>query len=125
MIAATDMTEVTPMTMPRIVNPERTFRDRRVSRATSRFSLTSARVMKLAADARRCTQIQKLLTYSLDLHPLSAKVDQQTHLQARRLEIVQTLSQVNVVESSIRLSSTTTRPSTKRSAAYSPTTMPR
>src|SRR5215831_12781604 len=45
MIAATEITDVTPMTMPRIVRPLRTLRARKVSSATSRFSLSSPRVM--------------------------------------------------------------------------------
>jgi len=42
---ATAITDVTPITMPRMVSPERTFRARMVSSATARFSSTSWRVI--------------------------------------------------------------------------------
>jgi hypothetical protein len=45
MIEATEMTLVTPMTMPSTVRPLRTLCERSVSSATSRFSRSSARVM--------------------------------------------------------------------------------
>src|ERR1044071_2612882 len=41
MMAATEMTLVTPITIPRMVSAERILRARRVSSATSRFSLMS------------------------------------------------------------------------------------
>src|SRR5262245_61006990 len=45
MIAATEITLVTPITMPRIVSADRILRERSVSSATSRFSLTSLPVI--------------------------------------------------------------------------------
>src|SRR5262249_1154406 len=48
MMEATEITEVTPITMPRMVRPERTLWLRSVSMATSRFSMASCRVMTAA-----------------------------------------------------------------------------
>ena len=45
MMAATAITLVTPMTIPRIVSSDRTLRERSVSSATSRFSCSSERVI--------------------------------------------------------------------------------
>src|SRR6266849_3655988 len=42
---ATEITEVTPITMPRIVSPDRTLRELSVSSATRRFSWSSVRVI--------------------------------------------------------------------------------
>jgi len=42
MMAATEITDVTPMTMPRTVRAERALRERRVSSATEKFSYTSS-----------------------------------------------------------------------------------
>ena len=47
MMAATEITLVTPITMPRIVSAERILRARSVSSATSRFSLSSWRVIAI------------------------------------------------------------------------------
>src|SRR5436305_10112970 len=46
-MAATQITLVTPMMIPRIVNAERTLRERSVSIATARFSLSSPAVNSL------------------------------------------------------------------------------
>ncbi|SPF51731.1 hypothetical protein SBA4_4690005 [Candidatus Sulfopaludibacter sp. SbA4] len=45
MMAATEITLVTPITIPRMVSAERILRERSVSMATSRFSLISERVI--------------------------------------------------------------------------------
>src|SRR5579863_9420629 len=52
MIDATEITDVTPITMPSIVNPERTLRALSVSSATRRFSRTSPRVISFAPQRR-------------------------------------------------------------------------
>src|SRR5229473_1348247 len=52
MIEATAMTEVTPITMPRIVSAERTLRAFSVSSVTSRFSRSSVRFTSLAPQCR-------------------------------------------------------------------------
>src|SRR5437762_1061006 len=57
MMAATEMTLVTPMTMPRIVSPDRILRLRSVSSATSRFSLARANVIVLLGHHRRLLSI--------------------------------------------------------------------
>src|ERR1700693_3514413 len=46
MMAATVITEVTPITIPRMVSADRTLCERKVSMATSRFSTASARVTR-------------------------------------------------------------------------------
>src|SRR5436190_14227334 len=46
-MAATQITLVTPMMIPRMVNPERSLRERSVSIATARFSLRSPAVISL------------------------------------------------------------------------------
>src|SRR5580692_8136036 len=46
MMEATVITDVTPMTIPRMVSPDRTLCERRVSMATRRFSTASWRVMQ-------------------------------------------------------------------------------
>src|SRR5512140_2908115 len=56
MMAATEITLVTPITIPRIVSADRILRERSVSIATSRFSLISERVMihpELTDDKKR------------------------------------------------------------------------
>src|SRR5882672_7067674 len=45
MIDATEITDVTPITIPRMVSAERTLCERSVSNATNRFSMASCRVM--------------------------------------------------------------------------------
>src|SRR5260370_22480721 len=52
MIEATAITDVTPITIPRIVKAERTLRAFRVSSATSRFSRSSVRFTLLAPQRR-------------------------------------------------------------------------
>src|SRR5215469_13867354 len=55
-MAATEITLVTPITIPRIVSAERILRARSVSKATSRFSVNSWRVILLRA--QRCYRIE-------------------------------------------------------------------
>ena len=52
MMEATAITVVTPITIPRMVRPERTLRARSVSSATERFSSTSWRVIRSPFAAR-------------------------------------------------------------------------
>src|SRR5215510_5520179 len=65
MMAATEITEVTPITMPRIVSPLRTLRARRVFSATSRFSLNSARVILIGSQCG----------YRVELRGLGRRID--------------------------------------------------
>src|SRR5581483_8205746 len=56
-IAATEITLVTPITMPRMVSAERILRARKVSNATSKFSVSSWRVMLLRAQGSHRIQL--------------------------------------------------------------------
>src|SRR5579871_5457067 len=63
MMAATEITDVTPITIPRMVNAERNFLERRVSTATNRFSRISARVImrrSLRSQSRNRVQFGRL-----------------------------------------------------------------
>src|ERR1043166_1135396 len=60
MMAATQITLVTPMTMPRIVRAERTLRERIVSIATTRFSLMSPMVMSFRPQRDHGVELRRL-----------------------------------------------------------------
>ena len=62
MMAATEITLVTPMTMPRMVSAERILRERSVSSATHRFSLTS--VLRHRHSARSATTGSSLAAFT-------------------------------------------------------------
>src|SRR5450631_1811160 len=53
MIEATEITDVTPITMPNIVSAERPLCERRVCTATMRFSLNSCRVIAPSVRTQR------------------------------------------------------------------------
>src|SRR5215472_5222633 len=82
MMDATEITEVTPITIPRIVSPERTLREPSVSKATSRFSFSSAAVMSIAPQRRHRIEPRCLhCRIDAEKHPdrRTEKYPQQSH----------------------------------------------